>query len=155
MWFGLAITALLVGMVVSARSCTNAVTGGDLAVLRKEQIALPPPDATRVHKSASLGTKGNLPYIERVYAVPNRQAAAAYYVATFTASFTLVSADESGTTVLTGGRTEGKRRIGVRIDLRDIASGPRLVEPSPSSPQTPPLGTTAFATVVLSTTPGG
>ncbi len=154
-WFVALATVLLGGMLFSARGCAKALTGGDLTTLRREAIAAPPPSGTEVHRAASLGASGTLPYIERVYAVPDGAAAAEHYTTTFGAQLNLVQTDGPDGTVLSGGRAEGRRHIGVRVDIRESAKGPRLVEPKPDTPKPAPVGTGAFVTVVLSTTSGG
>jgi hypothetical protein len=154
-WFVVIAVVLLGGMLLGARACAKALTDGDLALLRKEPIAAAPPSATEVHRSASLGGGNTLPYIERVYAVPNAAAALEYYTTTYGAPLNLTRDESTGATTLAGGRQAGKRRIGVRVDIRDVGAGPRLVEATPDTLKPAPPGTTSFVTVVLSATSDG
>jgi hypothetical protein len=154
-WFVALATVLLGGMLFGARGCAKALTGGDLTTLRREAIAATPPSGTEVHRAASLGASGTLPYIERVYAVPDGAAATEHYTTTFGAQLNLVQTGGPDGIVLSGGRADGRRRIGVRVDIRERTKGPRLVEPNPDTPKPAPVGTGAFVTVVLSTTSGG
>ena len=154
-WFVAVAIVLLGGMLLGARGCAKALTDGDLALLRKEPIAAAPPAATEVHRAASLGGGDTLPYIERVYAVSNAAQVLEYYTTTYGAPLNLTRDESTGATTLAGGRRVGKRRIGVRVDIRDVTAGPRLVEATPDTPKPTPPGTTSFVTVVLSATGGG
>lgn len=153
-WFAVIAIVLLGGMLLGARSCAKALTDGDLAVLRKEQIAAAPPGGTEVHRAASLGEGRTLPYIERVYAVPDGQEAINHYTSTYGTSFNLSRSTDQDGVALSGGRRSGKRQIGLRVDIRDSAKGPRLVEARPDSLKPNPPATHAFVTVVLSSTSG-
>jgi hypothetical protein len=153
-WFAVIALVLLGGMLLGARGCAKALTDGDLAALRKEPIAAAPPGGTEVHRAASLGGGKTLPYIERVFAVPDRQAAIDHYTSTYGASFYFSRSTDQDGAALSGGRPNGKRQIGVRVDIRDVAAGPRLVEATPDSLKPTPPGTLAYVTVVLSATSG-
>lgn len=151
-WLGLAAAVILCGMAVGAKSCARAIGGGDLAALRAEPIAAAPPSGTELHRAASFGGGGSPPWIERIYAVPADPPPLDWYTATFAERYGLAPGPGLGDLTRTGSRVEGRRSIRVRVDIRDVASGPRFVDRERPALAAAPAGTASYVTVVLSTT---